>query len=45
MFCMLHSFRVSTVSAYTKPECLTTQNPWSVLEAAKCACEFQKVWK
>ena len=32
MFCMLHSFRVSTVSGYIKPECRATQNPWSVLE-------------
>lgn len=32
MFCMLHSFRISTVSGYDKPECRATQNPWSVLE-------------
>lgn len=32
MFCMLHTFRISTVSGYDKPECRATQNPWSVLE-------------
>ena len=32
MFCMLRSFRISTVSGYDKPECRATQNPWSVLE-------------
>lgn len=32
MFCMLHSFRVSTVLGYDKSEIRATQNPWSVLE-------------